>query len=161
LLFLAHLGNSFGISPFVFYLVNSLLNQRNKAYTTTLALIAKKMNISKILYWNSLRTHLNKWLIIFSGITLLINLILPKVKIFKNSLIPFEFSNIIISAFSSLLIYIALVNFILIILELIDRMLNLRERKTIKKIFKSIAFLIFLFFSFLKMILPFIMKFYE
>jgi hypothetical protein len=119
------------------------------------------MNISKILYWNSLRTHLNKWLIIFSGITLLINLILPKVKIFKNSLIPFEFSNIIISAFSSLLIYIALVNFILIILELIDRMLNLRERKTIKKIFKSIAFLIFLFFSFLKMILPFIMKFYE
>jgi hypothetical protein len=33
------LGNSFGISPFVFYLVNSLLKPRNKAYTTTLAVI--------------------------------------------------------------------------------------------------------------------------
>jgi hypothetical protein len=36
---LAHLGNSTGISPFVFYLLNSLLNQRNKAYTNTLATI--------------------------------------------------------------------------------------------------------------------------
>ena len=42
MLVIAHLGNSFGISPFVFYLVNSVLKQRNKAYTTTLAAIRKK-----------------------------------------------------------------------------------------------------------------------
>ena len=48
MLVIAHLGNSFGISPFVFYLVNSLLKPRNKAYTTTLPVIMKKTKV--ILY---------------------------------------------------------------------------------------------------------------
>lgn len=42
MLVLAHLGNSSGISPFVFYLINSLLKQRNKVYTTTLAETVEK-----------------------------------------------------------------------------------------------------------------------
>ncbi len=103
------------------------------------------MNTSKILYWNNLRTLLNKWVLIFSGATLLITLLLPKSGLFTNSLIPFEFSSIIISTFVGLLIYIAIINFILIILELLDRMINLKERKIIKKYFKYIVLIIFLF----------------
>lgn len=45
MLFLAHLGNSFGILPFVFYLLNSLFKQRNKAYTNTLCIIMKNIQI--------------------------------------------------------------------------------------------------------------------
>jgi hypothetical protein len=42
------LGNSFGISPFVFYLVNSLLKPRNKAYTTTLWVMQKNSKTNEI-----------------------------------------------------------------------------------------------------------------
>ena len=40
---MAHLENSCGISPFVFYLLSLVLNQRNKAYTSTLAIIKMKL----------------------------------------------------------------------------------------------------------------------
>lgn len=47
MLVLAHLGNSSGISPFVFYLLNSLLKQRNKAYTTTLGITKKEKQMEE------------------------------------------------------------------------------------------------------------------
>ena len=110
------------------------------------------MNTSKILYWNNLRSLVNKWVLIFSGITLLITLLLPKRGLFKSSLIHFDFSSIIISTFVNLLVYIAIINFILIILEFLDRMTNLKERKIIKKYFKYMILTIFLLLPILEMV---------
>ena len=86
----------------------------------------------------------------------MIVLIFSEAKLFTNSLLPFEFSNTLITYLVDLLIYISLVNFIIIILELIDRIINFKEQKTINKYFKLVTIIIFLSFPLLKMTFSFI-----
>lgn len=119
------------------------------------------MNSNKILYWNRLRLQLNKWLFIFCGITLLIEFTFIKEELFTISLLPFEFTNILIRNVVDLLIYISLVNFIIIILELSDRIIDFKEQKLIKKYFKLIIIITFLSFPLLKMGYLIIVKFYK
>ena len=92
----------------------------------------RALNTDKILYWNKLRTQLNKWILVFIAITLIISFTSPEAKLFTNISFPFKFPHILVAAFINLFIYIAFINFIVLVLELLDRTFSFKERKKTK-----------------------------
>lgn len=103
------------------------------------------MNSNKVLYWNRLRLHLNIWVLLICGITLFIKFTFPEVEFFTTSYLRFKLPTIVITALVELMIYISLINFVILILEVIDRMINFEKQEIIKKYFTFITFIIFLF----------------
>ncbi len=113
----------------------------------------KDMNSNKVLYWNRLRLQLNTCVLIICGIILFIKFIFPEVKFFTTSYLRFKLPTIVITALVEFIIYISLINFVILILEVIDRMINFEEQEIIKKYFKFITFIIFLSFPLLNVII--------
>jgi hypothetical protein len=83
------------------------------------------MNKRKIAYWNSLRKRLNIVVFILGTALFLLSWMLNKEIRMSNLFRVFE--------------YFVLINFPLLILELIDRSFDLKEQKAIKKYFKIVA----------------------
>ena len=104
------------------------------------------MNSNKIAYWNTLRAKLNKWFLLISGIKLLIVLFISKTGLITSFIIPYKFSNIFISNVIGFVIYFSLINFILIVIEMLDRITSFNEKALLKKYFKYVIFTIFLLF---------------
>lgn len=111
------------------------------------------MNSNKVLYWNRLRLQLNTCVLIICVITLFIKFIFPEIEFFTTSYLRFKLPTIVIAALVELIIYISLVNFVILILEVIDRMIYFEEQEIIKKCFKFITFIIFLSFPLLNIII--------
>ena len=121
----------------------------------------KDMNSNKVLYWNRLRLQLNTCVLIICVITLFIKFIFPEIEFFTTSYLRFKLPTIVIAALVELIIYISLVNFVILILEVIDRMIYFEEQEIIKKCFKFITFIIFLSFPLLNIIILSWVRFYK
>jgi hypothetical protein len=104
----------------------------------------KKMNLSKIKYWNELRKDLNKWILLL-GVFLLI---IVAVFYDNNDSLNFFISNpkfsLTVYTLLNFLIYLAFVNTFLLVLEMIDRTINFQERNNLKRYFRWIILLIFI-----------------
>ncbi len=99
-------------------------------------------NSTKISYWNQLR-KLNIKTVMVSGILLVATLVMfLGFQKFTSFFFDPLMLNVIPVMALDLLIYLALVNALLLLLELIDRMLNVRTIPILKKIFKVLMLIL-------------------
>ena len=99
-------------------------------------------NSTKISYWNQLR-KLNIKTVMVSGILLVATLVMfLGFQKFTSFFFDPLMLNVITVMALDLLIYLALVNALLLLLELIDRMLNVRTIPILKKIFKVLMLIL-------------------
>lgn len=104
------------------------------------------MKDEKILYWNSLRNRLNKRIVLFYGIILVLSIWVVKPKVKLISLIEFGISNLIFSVIIELLIYLTFVNFLILIFEFIDRSFRFKKRKKLSWVFEIMINIVFIGF---------------
>lgn len=99
-------------------------------------------NSTKISYWNQLR-KLNIKTVMVSGILFVATLVMfLGFQKFTSFFFDPLMLNVIPVMALDLLIYLALVNALLLLLELIDRMLNVRTIPILKKIFKVLMLIL-------------------
>lgn len=110
------------------------------------------MNLIKVTYWNQLRSQLNLWLIIFSVIIIGISWLLPKGKIYSSYFMDGGFSSQLVITAVALAIHIAVANFILLLLEVVDRTANFKEVSMLKNYFRWLVLFLFLFLPFLQVL---------
>lgn len=102
------------------------------------------MNLSKIKYWNRLRIGLNKWLLLLGVLSVIIVMVFYDNNDSLNFIIPSQRFTLTIYAIINFLIYLAVVNTFLLIIEMIDRTINFKERKILSHFFKWITMVLFL-----------------
>ena len=97
------------------------------------------LNANKIRFWNQLRVLCNKIVLFMGAIFVVMTSIFhTETTVAQRSLSYLDMENPLVPVFIWVVYYIALVNFLLILLELIDRMGSFRERPIFKKSFKAI-----------------------
>jgi len=116
------------------------------------------VNEKKVKYWNGLRTLVNKWLLVLCSIIFIVTILINRVELFYIfNFIEGAGTSIFLYSFLILLNlmgYVILINFILLMFEVIDRVLNFKEKSSLK------IFFIFLFLLFF-LAMPFLFLFFK
>lgn len=99
-------------------------------------------NSSKISYWRRLRRLTSKLVIAMGVLMIIVLIVFLGFQKFTSFFFDPLMLNVIPVMALDLLIYLALVNALLLLLELIDRMLNVRTIPILKKIFKVLMLIL-------------------
>lgn len=104
--------------------------------TVDLSLKSLQMNLSKVSYWNELRKLITKIVVVLWFVEVIALIVLLGFQKFTSYFLDPLQLNVILVMLIDLVIYLLIINMLLLILEFLDKKLQLKIRPILKKVFR-------------------------
>jgi hypothetical protein len=96
------------------------------------------MNLSKVSYWNQLRKLITKIVVVLWVVEVIVLIVLLGFQKFTSYFLDPLQLNVILVMLIDLLFYLIIINVLLLMLEFLDKKLQLKTRPILKKVFRVV-----------------------
>jgi hypothetical protein len=100
------------------------------------------MNLSKVSYWNQLRKLITKIVVVLWVIEVIVLIALLGFQKFTSYFLDPLQLNVILVMLIDLLIYLMIINALMLLLEFLDKTLQLKTRPILKKVFRVLMIIL-------------------